>query len=141
MPSLKSLKNRITSVKNTQEITKAMALFAAVLASPALAVTPLDGAWTVDLSVKPGEPYTKPMVLSLNADGTVSGSFYESTIEAGRWKTDRGRTCVSFRTSDGVGPYHTSACLAGKIVQGQTWAEQRKFLFNWNAVRSGATAK
>ncbi len=56
-------------------------------------------------------------------DGTVSGSFYDSAVEAGRWKTDRGRTCASFRTSDGVGPYHTTVCLAGAAAAGQTWAE------------------
>jgi len=96
----------------------------------------LGGDWTVDLSVKPDETYTKPMRLVLNPDGTVNGSFYESEIGAGRWKDDRGRTCVSFRTSDGVGPYHTSACLVGDRVEGQTWAEQRNFLFNWNATRN-----
>ena len=97
----------------------------------------LGGAWSVDLSTKPGEPYVKDMVLALRGDGTVSGSFYDSTIEAGRWKTARGRTCVSFRTTDGAGPYHTAACLdaGGQSVTGQTWAEHRNFLFNWNAVR------
>ena len=100
----------------------------------------LSGAWTVDLSSEPGQPYTRPMHLTLNADGTATGDFYESEILAGRWKTDRGRTCVSFRTTDGVGPYHTAACLVvdsrgGERVEGQTWAEQRNFLFNWNAVR------
>lgn len=95
----------------------------------------LNGAWVVDLSTEPGTPYTQPMTLTLNTNGTVSGSFYQSDIEAGRWKTDRGRTCVSFRTSDGVGPYHTAACLVGDRVEGQTWAEHRNFLFNWNAVR------
>ena len=111
---------------------------AALLPAPALAaeaVQALAGEWVVDLSAKPGEVYTKPMVLSLNKDGTVSGLFYQSDIEAGRWKTDRGRTCVSFRTTDGVGPYHTAACLVGDHVEGQTWAEQRTFLFNWNATR------
>ena len=97
----------------------------------------LSGAWVVDLSTDPAEPYTRPMLLTLNADGTVGGSFYESEILAGRWKTDRGRTCVSFRTSDGVGPYHTAACLVGDHVEGQTWAEHRNFLFNWNAARDG----
>lgn len=101
-------------------------------------VPSLNGRWIVDLSAKPNEPYTKPMVLTLAPDGTVTGSFYDSTIEAGRWKTDRGRTCVSFRTTDGKGPYHTSACLVGDGVQGQTWAEHRHFLFNWNAVRAPA---
>jgi hypothetical protein len=117
------------------------ALIVLAASVPVVAETPLDGTWTVDLSTQPAEPYTKPMVLTLNANGTVTGSFYESVIEAGRWKDDRGRLCVSFRTSDGVGPYHTSACLTGNIVQGQTWAEQRNFLFNWNAKRSGPAAK
>ena len=116
---------------------RAAILVAFFAASPAVAAQPLDGNWTVDLSLKPTDPpYTKPMLLTLNSDGTVTGSFYESTIEAGRWKDDRGRTCVSFRTTDGVGPYHSSACLVGERVQGQTWAEQRNFLFNWNAVRA-----
>jgi len=99
----------------------------------------LDGAWIVDLCTDPAQPYTKTMQLTLNADGTVSGSFYDSDIEAGRWKTDRGRTCVSFRTTDGVGPYHSAACLVGDRVEGQTWAEHRNFLFNWNATRAAAT--
>ena len=113
-------------------------IFAAALSCPALAAEAagsLAGEWVVDLSSEPGEVYTKPMVLTLAADGAVTGSFYESDIEAGRWKTDRGRTCVSFRTTDGVGQYHTAACLAGDHVEGQTWAEQRMFLFNWNATR------
>ena len=95
----------------------------------------MQGEWTVDLSAEPGQSYTKPMILQLQADGTVKGSFYESEILAGRWKTDRGRTCVSFRTTDGLGLYHTAACLVGDRVEGQTWAEQRNFLFNWNATR------
>ena len=95
----------------------------------------LAGDWVVDLSVDPAEPYTKPMRLELSEDGAAAGSFYDSVIENGRWKSDRGRTCVSFRTSDGAGPYHTAACLVGDRVEGQTWAEHRSFLFNWNAVR------
>jgi hypothetical protein len=97
---------------------------------------PMDGKWTVDLSTDPAKPYTKTMLLHLAADGSVTGSFYDSEIEAGRWKTDRGRTCVSFRTTDGVGPYHSSGCLRGGGIEGQTWAEHRRFLFNWNAVRA-----
>ncbi|QOV95300.1 hypothetical protein IM701_00935 [Novosphingobium sp. ES2-1] len=106
--------------------------------TPAGAAEPpaaVQGNWTVDLSANPDEPYTKPMVLQLQADGTVKGSFYESEILAGRWKTDRARTCVSFRTTDDAGPYHTAACLVGDHIEGQTWAEHRSFLFNWNAKR------
>ncbi|MBL8256809.1 MAG: hypothetical protein JNJ62_09425 [Pseudoxanthomonas mexicana] len=109
-------------------------------AAPAFAyATPLDGIWRVDLSTKPDTPYTQPMQLTLNADGTVTGSFYNSTIEAGRWKESRGRLCASFRTTDGVGPYHTAVCLTGDTATGQTWAEHRNFLFNWNAERMPAT--
>ncbi len=122
-----------------------MRLMLACLASIALAgcataqpstTTSLAGKWIVDLSTKPSEPYTKTMELNLATDGSVTGSFYDSEIQAGRWKTDRGRTCVSFRTTDGAGPYHSAACLTGSSVQGQTWAEHRNFLFNWNAVRA-----
>jgi len=76
------------------------------------------------------------MTLDLRPDGTVSGSFYQSEIQAGRWKAQNGRLCVSFRTTDGAGPYHTSACLAGERVEGQTWAEHRGFVFVWNATRA-----
>ncbi|MES2496767.1 MAG: hypothetical protein V4618_11670 [Pseudomonadota bacterium] len=111
--------------------------FVMLLAGVAAAQTanPLEGRWTVDLSAEPGKAYTKTMELHLAPDSSVTGSFYDSTIEAGRWTTARGRTCVSFRTTDGVGPYHTSACFRGDAVEGQTWAEHRNFLFNWNAVR------
>lgn len=118
-------------------------LLAACATAPTVAATDapdgraaLEGAWTVDLSSEPGQVYTKPMHLKLNADGTATGDFYESEILAGRWKTDRDRTCVSFRTTDGVGPYHTAACLRGDRVEGQTWAEGRNFVFNWNATRA-----
>jgi hypothetical protein len=106
---------------------------------PGFASDGLNGSWTVDLASEPGQTYTQPMQLTLNDDGTVAGSFYSSTIEAGRWKLDRGRLCASFRTSDGVGPYHSAVCLDGDLAVGQTWAEHRDFLFNWNATRAVAS--
>lgn len=119
-----------------RQLLLAFVIAAMSTATVAQARNALDGRWTVDLSTDPAKPYSKPMVLKLAADGSVAGSFYDSEIQAGRWKTDRGRTCVSFRTTDGAGPYHTSACLKGDAVEGQTWAEHRTFLFNWNAVRA-----
>ena len=95
----------------------------------------MSGAWAVDLSADPAQPYLKAMHLTLAADGTVSGDFYDSTIEAGRWKAQNGRVCVAFRTTDGVGPYHSAACLDGDRIEGQTWAEHRAFVFVWNAAR------
>ena len=115
-----------------------IAVVALCAISPAVAQTlnPLEGRWTVDLSSSGDASYTKTMELHLAVDGTVTGNFYDSEIQAGRWRTARGRTCVSFRTTDGAGPYHTSACLRGSGVEGQTWAEHRSFLFDWNAVRT-----
>ena len=108
---------------------------AAAFAVQATAPDPsgLQGAWTVDLSTDPAQPYTRPMHLTLAEDGTVTGDFYQSDIEAGRWKRQNGRLCVAFRTTDGMGPYHTSACLDGDHVTGQTWAEHRNFVFLWTA--------
>ena len=96
----------------------------------------LAGAWTVDLSVDPAQPYVQPMHLTLGEDGTLTGDFYQSDILAGRWRAQNGRLCVIFRTTDGAGPYHTSACVEGDRVVGQTWAEHRNFIFLWNAVRA-----
>jgi hypothetical protein len=110
-------------------------MLTALLALAAAQPTTLDGRWSVDLATDPGKPYVQPMELKLAADGSVSGTFYQSPIQAGRWKTDRGRTCASFRTSDGAGPYHSSVCLSGDKAVGQTWAENRNFLFNWVAER------
>lgn len=113
-----------------------LSLFAfAVLQTAGPSPEAMNGAWAVDLSTDPAQPYLKSMHLTLAADGTVSGDFYDSTIEAGRWKAQNGRVCVAFRTSDGVGPYHTAACLTGDRIEGQTWAEQRSFVFVWNATR------
>lgn len=106
-----------------------------LLALAASSPDTLTGRWSVDLATDPAKPYVQPMELTLAPDGSVTGTFYQSAILGGRWKTDRGRTCASFRTSDGAGPYHSSLCLVGGKAVGQTWAEHRGFLFNWVAER------
>jgi hypothetical protein len=109
-------------------------------ATPAPALPPeylmLNGAWVVDLSVDPAKPYTQPWQLTINPDRTVSGEFYQSKIDSGRAGRNQGRVCVSFQTSDGVGPYYHAACmLDGKMV-GQSWAEHRQFVLPWTAMRA-----
>lgn len=111
-------------------------LVIALLQEPAPTPEALNGAWTVDLSTDPAEPYLRPMHLTLAADGGLAGDFYDSEIQAGRWRAQAGRVCVSFRTTDGAGPYHTTGCLVGGHVEGQTWAEHRDFVFLWSAARS-----
>ena len=96
----------------------------------------MAGSWTVDLRPKLTDaPYTQPMQLKIAADGSVTGSFYNSEILAGRSNSSRSRTCVAFRTTDGSGFYHSSACLEGGKMVGTTWAEGRNFLFPWTAER------
>ena len=96
----------------------------------------LSGTWTVDLRVDlADEPYSQPMILTVGADGVITGSFYNSDILAGRAGTAQGRTCVAFRTTDGQGLYHTSACLVDGRMVGQTWAEGRNFVLPWTATR------
>ena len=109
---------------------------APVATSPDSSLAALAGRWIVDLRPSPEDPeYDKPMTLAIAADRTVTGMFYESEIEAGRASASNGRVCFAFRTSDGVGPYHTSGCLIGDRIFGQTWAEHRQFVLNWSAVR------
>jgi len=110
-------------------------LLAVLLSAPATA-TDMAGTWTVDLRASLADkPYTQPMVLKIAADGAVSGSFYNSEILAGRSVSARDRDCLAFRTTDGSGFYHTSACLEDGKVVGTTWAEGRNFLFPWTAER------
>lgn len=110
-----------------------LALLLALSLEAAAPSASLAGDWVVDLSARPDQPYFKGMSLSLEADGRVTGSFYDSEIQAGRWKTSKGRTCASFRTTDGQGPYHTSVCQGADGLDGQTWAEHRNFVFIWKA--------
>lgn len=118
---------------------RATATPASVEAPPptvAPALLPIAGRWIVDLRPSPDAPkYDKAMVLAIGADRTVRGSFYDSDIEAGRASASNGRVCFAFTTTDGVGPYHTSGCLVGDRILGQTWAEHRQFVLNWSAAR------
>ena len=103
-------------------------------AAPGLAA--MAGGWTVDLRVELADaPYSQPMNLAIASDGTVTGNFYNSEILAGKAGTAQGRACLAFRTTDGQGLYHTSACLANGRMVGQTWAEGRSFVLPWTAER------
>lgn len=115
----------------------ALLLVADTTAAPAPApFADLEGAWIVDLSVSADEPYAQPMILKIAADKVVTGEFYNSTIDAGRAGRNQGRRCVSFTTSDGVGPYYHAACLVDGEMVGQSWAEHRKFVLPWTARRA-----
>ncbi len=108
-----------------------------VAASPAQErAAALSGEWIVDLRLSlDDEPYSQPMNLEIAEQGVVTGNFYNSEILAGRAGTAQGRTCVAFRTTDGSGFYHTSACLNDGKMIGQTWSEGRNFVLPWTAER------
>jgi hypothetical protein len=96
----------------------------------------IEGEWTVDLRPSLGdEPYTKPMVLHIAPDKSLTGTFYDSEILAGRAGTAQDRSCVAFRTTDGAGFYHSSACLTDGKMVGLTWSEGRNFVLPWTATR------
>ena len=102
------------------------------------AQTPNDlaGDWMVDLRPTTQAPaYIKPMRLSVGADNSLAGEFYESSIASGRADASKGRTCFAFTTRDGSGPYQTAGCLVGDRIEGQTWSEGRGFLLTWTATR------
>lgn len=111
----------------------------ALAATPAVAQqpTPLSGEWTVDLRPKADAPaYLKRMTLTVAPDGTLTGSFYDRVIDKGRAIATDGRPCFAFRTGDQSGPYQTSGCLRGKIIDGQTWSEGRGSVLAWTARRA-----
>ncbi|WP_379922121.1 hypothetical protein [Erythrobacter sp. R86502] len=118
-------------------------LAATSLAALSIAAAPADdgvaamvGSWTVDLRLDLADaPYTQPMTLAIADDGAVTGLFYNSAIIAGHAGSAQGRRCVAFRTTDGQGLYHTSACLVDGKMIGQTWAEGRNFVLPWTATR------
>jgi len=113
-----------------------------LLLAQAASVTPprlaaydaIEGNWTVDLRPSLDDPpYSQPMALHIAADKVITGSFYNSEILAGRAGTAQGRSCVAFRTTDGKGFYHSSACLVDGKMIGQTWSEGRNFVLPWTA--------
>ncbi len=96
----------------------------------------MAGDWSVDLRPSfDSPPYSQPMTLKIDDQKRVTGSFYNSEILAGKAVIGRGRSCVAFRTTDGSGFYHSSACLIDGKMVGTTWAEGRDFLFPWTAER------
>ena len=101
------------------------------------ALTAFGGNWTVDLRPSLDDPsYSQPMVLNIDADGNIEGSFYGSAILSGRAGSGQDRRCIAFRTSDNSGAYQHSGCLEGEVIVGQTWSEGRNFVLPWTATRT-----
>lgn len=96
----------------------------------------LVGTWKVALRPKPGDPayFQEFLVLSITGK-SFTGSFYGAPIEQARINTDWDAVRIAFVTSDRSGPYHHSATLVGKRLEGLTNSTGRDFLSYWSATK------
>jgi len=98
----------------------------------------LIGNWDVALYFDPNSPpsATELVITSVKDDGSLEGSFYQSSFEIGRFTQKDGALIISVVTSDGSGPYSTSGRLyADGRFEGQTLSTGRGFLMPWTATR------
>ena len=96
----------------------------------------LIGNWNVDLRPKPDAPaYFQGFTVSSISGKSFTGSFYGASVEQARINTDWGTVRIAFTTSDQSGPYHHSAVLVGKRLEGLTNSTGRDFLAYWTAAK------
>jgi len=99
---------------------------------------PLLGSWDVALYYDPEAPPSATVmeITAVEADGALSGTFYQSEFESGRYVVKDGVVIISVITSDGSGPYATSGRLYpdGRF-EGQTLSTGRNFLMPGTASR------
>lgn len=98
----------------------------------------LVGTWEVALYFSPDSPPSSTVMKidAINPDGTLSGSFYQSPFETGRYTEREGVVVISVMTSDGSGPYATSGRLVTPDrIEGQTLSTGRGFLMTWTATK------
>lgn len=75
-------------------------------------------------------------IKTVNADGTIEGSFYSTEFEKARYTQRNGEIAFAMITQDGSGLYATSGRLQlDGSVKGQTFATGRDFVMIWTAQR------
>ena len=96
------------------------------------------GDWQVSLYFSPDAPpsTTSMTIETINDDGTLVGSFYQTPFEHGRFTIRNEQLIFVVLTSDNSGIYSTSGRmnLSGNI-EGQTFSIGRNFLMAWTAIR------
>lgn len=96
----------------------------------------LVGTWQVDLRPVPNaDPYFQEFIVTSVEGKTFTGTFYGTPVTEGRVNTDWGTVRIAFVTTDGSGPYHHSAVLAGEKLEGLSNSTGREFLSYWSATR------
>ena len=96
----------------------------------------LMGVWKVDLRPTPdAEPYVQEFTVESVDGDSITGTFYGTPIQEGRFNVDWGALRFAFVTADGSGPYHHSGLLSNGRLIGMTHSLGRDFLAYWTAVR------
>ncbi|MEM6856456.1 MAG: hypothetical protein AAF559_01170 [Pseudomonadota bacterium] len=107
-------------------------------AEPSITPADLVGVWDVALYFSPSAPPSSTVmeIKTVNADGTIEGSFYSTEFEKARYTQRNGEIAFAMITQDGSGLYATSGRLQlDGSVKGQTFATGRDFVMIWTAQR------
>ncbi|MEL7545458.1 MAG: hypothetical protein AAGJ84_02330 [Pseudomonadota bacterium] len=105
---------------------------------PAAEARQLVGVWDVSLFFSSSAPPASTVmdIRSVNEDGTLEGTFYNTPFETARYTERKGVVAFSIITRDGSGQYATSGRLSGDgLVNGQTLSTGRAFIITWEAER------
>lgn len=101
-----------------------------------LAATDLSGTWDVALFYSvDAPPSATQMVLNVDDQGELSGSFYGSPFEEAGLSLRSETLAFGAVTSDGTGPYNHSGRYVDGRIEGQTLSTGRDFLMIWTAER------
>lgn len=108
----------------------------AVEAGTGLQPSDLNGTWDVTMFWSETEPPSSTvMILNVDAEGQLEGSFYESEFLEAQYSL-RGETLAfASVTTDGTAPYSHSGRLTEGRIEGQTLSQGRDFLMIWIATR------
>lgn len=105
-------------------------------APAALQPSDLNGTWDVSLLYSKTEPPSATvMVLKVEEDGALTGSFYESEFLEANYSVRGDVLAFGTVTTDGTAPYAHSGRLVDGKIEGQTLSFGRDFLMIWVATR------
>ena len=106
--------------------------------SPVASADPSDliGEWRVDLRPTPdSEPYYVEFTITSADENGITGTFYDSAIEASAINDDWGNVRFAIVTVDGASRYVTNGVLEGETMSGTTYSPDRDVFSVWTAER------
>lgn len=126
------------SVRLSIAMLATIAFSGAALSDPEQNADDLIGSWDVALYFSPEAPPSATVleIATATPDGALTGSFYQTPFEIGRYTEQDGRLIIAVMTSDESGPYATSGRLTSPgTIEGQTLSTGRDFLMSWTATK------